>query len=376
MRARRSVGFGRVALVSFLFVAAAAHTASARQPAPQVPSGQKPEQKATTTPPDKVAPAPAADASAPAQPAAADASGAPGTKFVQPLAGPSIAVENERPIITHTDMVTLTVTVTDTYGRFVTGLGKNSFTVTDDKVEQDITFFSDEDAPVSLGVIFDVSGSMGKDKIARARDALKHFIETSHAGDEYFLIGFNHRSQVLMEKTRDADALLSKLTFVQTKGQTALYDACYLGVEKVTRGAHPKRALLIISDGQDNSSRYTFSELRRILKETDVLIYAIGITDNGNPNGSLDVVGQTILDELAGVSGGRAFFPDTAAEMNEIFERIAIELRHQYSIGYKPKNFVNNGKWHKVKVKVQPPRGLPRLFVRSKEGYFATTQPR
>jgi len=143
----------------------------------------------------------------------------------------------------------------------------------------------------------------------------------------------------------------------------------------VTRGTHPKRALLIISDGQDNSSRYTFSELRRVLKETDVLIYAIGITDTGNPNG-LDVVGQTILDELASVTGGHAFFPDTAAEMNEIFERIAIELRHQYSIGYKPKNFVNNGKWHKVKVKVQPPRGLPRLFVRTKDGYFATTQPR
>jgi Ca-activated chloride channel family protein len=165
------------------------------------------------------------------------------------------------------------------------------------------------------------------------------------------------------------------LTFVATKGQTALYDACYLGVEKVTRGTHPKRALLIISDGQDNSSRYTFSEMRRVLKETDVLIYAIGITDAGNPNG-LDVMGQTILDEIAAVTGGRAFFPDTAAEMNEIFERIAIELRHQYSIGYKPKNFVNNGKWHKLKVKVTPPRGLPRLYVRTKEGYFATTQPR
>jgi Ca-activated chloride channel family protein len=254
-------------------------------------------------------------------------------------------------------------------------LTKEAFTVLDDKEPQEITFFSDADAPVSLGVIFDVSGSMGKDKIAKARDALKHFIETSHNGDEYFLIGFNHRSQVLMEKTRDADALLTKLTFVQTKGQTALYDACYLGVEKVTRGVHPKRALLVISDGQDNSSRYTFSELRRVLKESDVLIYAIGITDGGDQT-SFGVAGQAILDELAGVSGGRAFFPDTAAEMNEIFERIAIELRHQYSIGYKPKNFVNNGKWHKLKVKVTPPRGLPRLFVRTKEGYYATTQPR
>ncbi|HJR09255.1 MAG TPA: VWA domain-containing protein [Pyrinomonadaceae bacterium] len=342
------------------------------------------QQKSTTQPaaaeqPNTSAAPQASPATATAQPVsspAAAASGGAAATTTTPAAGGGGSSGGDEQLIVNSDLITLNVTLTDMYGRFVTGLTKEAFTVFDEKEEQEISFFSDDDAPVSLGVIFDVSGSMGKDKIAKAREALKHFIETSHDGDEYFLIGFNHRSQVLMDKTRDADALLTKLTFVQTKGQTALYDACYLGVEKVTRGAHPKRALLIISDGQDNSSRYTFSELRRILKETDVLIYAIGITDNGNPNGSLDVVGQTILDELAGVSGGRAFFPDTAAEMNEIFERIAIELRHQYSIGYKPKNFVNNGKWHKVKVKVQPPRGLPRLFVRSKEGYYATTQPR
>ena len=387
MRARRSVGLGRVALVSFLFIASAAHAASALQPAPQEPSGQKQEQKTTaTTPPDKVAPAPAADASATnaatsnaAAPStttpAAGASGATGTKFVQPLAGPSIAVENDRPVITHTDMVTLTVTVTDTYGRFVTGLGKNSFTVTDDKVEQDITFFSDEDAPVSLGVIFDVSGSMGGEKINKAREALKKFIETSHTGDEYFLIGFNNRAQLLLDRTRDSDALMQKLTFVQTKGQTALYDACYLGVERVTRGAHPKRAVLLISDGQDNSSRYTFTELRRMLKESDVIIYAVGIVD-GSDESALGYGGRAILEELAGVSGGKAFFPSTGAEMNDTFERIALELRTQYSIGFRPTNFVNNGKWHKLKIKVQPPRGFPRLFVRGREGYYATTNPR
>jgi Ca-activated chloride channel homolog len=377
MRARRSVGLGRVALVSFLFVAAAAH-ASARQPAPQGPSGPKPEQKATTTPPDKVAPAAdasATNAAAPPKTTPADASGATGTKFVQPLAGPSIAVENERPVITHTDMVTLTVTVTDTYGRFVTGLGKNAFTVTDDKIEQDITFFSDEDAPVSLGVIFDVSGSMGGEKISKAREALKKFIETSHTGDEYFLIGFNNRAQLLLDRTRDSDSLMQKLTFVQTKGQTALYDACYLGVERVTRGAHPKRAVLLISDGQDNSSRYTFTELRRMLKESDVIIYAVGIVDGGDET-SLGYGGRAILEELAGVSGGKAFFPSTGAEMNDTFERIALELRTQYSIGFRPTNFVNNGKWHKLKIKVQPPRGFPRLFVRGREGYYATTNPR
>ncbi len=280
------------------------------------------------------------------------------------------------PVIVNSDLITMTVTVTDTYGRYVTGLHQNAFTVTDDKVPQEITFFSDDDAPVSLGVIFDFSRSMSGDKIQRAREALGRFMETSHGGDEYFLIGFNSRAQLLMDRTRDSDALMDKLTFVQTKGQTALYDACYLGVEKVTRGSHPKRAVLLISDGQDNSSRYTFSELRRLLKESDVLIYAIGILDGGDMGSSLGVAGQAILDELASVSGGKAFFPSSGAEMNEIFERIALELRHQYSIGYKPSNFVNDGKWHKLKVKVTPPRGLPRLFVRSKEGYYAVTNPR
>ncbi|HEX8457348.1 MAG TPA: VWA domain-containing protein [Pyrinomonadaceae bacterium] len=374
MRVRRHCPGLRSALVSshviacLLFVAANANFA--QQKAPTQATAEQPAGVSTTAP--QGAPATAQPAASPvASPVAAGVGAAAATS----AGGGAAATFGDEQLIVNTDLITLNVTLTDMYGRFVTGLTKEAFSVFDDKEPQDITFFSDDDAPVSLGVIFDVSGSMGKDKIAKAREALKHFIETSHNGDEYFMIGFNHRSQVLMDKTRDADALLTKLTFVQTKGQTALYDACYLGVEKVTRGAHPKRALLVISDGQDNSSRYTFSELRRVLKETDVIIYAIGIIDRSDPT-ALDVSGQTILDELAGVSGGRAFFPETAAEMNEIFERIAIELRHQYSIGYKPKNFTNDGKWHKIKVKVTPPRGLPRLYVRTKEGYYATTQPR
>jgi Ca-activated chloride channel family protein len=266
--------------------------------------------------------------------------------------------------------------VTDNYGRYVSGLDQKAFSIFDEKVAQEITFFSDDDAPVSVGVIFDVSGSMSGDKIRRAREALSRFIGTSHDSDEYFLIGFNSRAQLLLDKTRDGDAVLNKLTFVQPKSQTALYDACYLGVEKVTRGAHPKRALLLISDGQDNSSRYTFTELKRLLKESDVVVYSIGILDGSDAGSSLGMEGQGILDELSSVSGGKAFFPNTPAEMDEIFERIALELRHQYSIGYRPANFTNDGKWHRIKVKITPPRGLPKLFVRSKEGYYATTTPR
>ncbi len=279
--------------------------------------------------------------------------------------------EVEGPVIVNTDLITFTVTVTDTYGRYVSGLNKSAFTVLDEKKPQEITFFSDDDAPVSVGVLFDVSGSMGGDKVKRARDALSKFIQTSHNSDEYFLIAFNSRAQLLLDKTRDGNAVLDKLTFVQTRNNTALYDACYLGVEKVQRGSHPKRALLLISDGQDNNSRYTFNELRRLLKESDVVLYGIGILSGGDAGSSLGMEGQGVLDELASVSGGKAFFPRSSAEMDDIFEQIALELRHQYSIGYKPTDFTNDGRWHRIKVKVTPPRGLPHLFVRSKEGYYA-----
>jgi Ca-activated chloride channel family protein len=289
---------------------------------------------------------------------------------------PGKEIDPKETVIVNTDLVTLTVTVQDQFGRFVSGLGRSAFEVFDNSDKQDITFFSDEDAPVSVGVVFDVSGSMSGDKISRAREALRKFIQTSHNDDQYFLIGFNSRAQLLVDSTRDGDEVVNKLTFVQPKDQTALYDATYLGVQKVTRGAHKKRAILLISDGQDNQSRYTFSEVRRLLKESDVVVYAIGILDGSDMGSTMGMSGQAYLDELANISGGKAFFPNTGVEMDEIFERIALELRHQYSIGYRPSNFVNNGKWRKLKVKVTPPRGMPRLFVRTREGYYAITSPR
>jgi Ca-activated chloride channel homolog len=341
----RAVGVAQIFLV-IVFVSSAAFVVRPQEPSP---SPQKPLIEVTPTKPQPTPP--------------------PGQQKPTPDGNTGV-------LITNTDLITFTVTVTDTYGRFVSGLSKNAFTVTDEKKPQEITFFSDDDSPVSVGVIFDVSGSMSGEKVKRARDALSKFIQTSHNSDEYFLIAFNSRAQLLLDKTRDGNSVLDKLTFVNTKDNTALYDACYLGVEKVQRGSHPKRALLLISDGQDNNSRYTFNELRRLLKESDVVLYGIGILGGGDGGSALGMEGQGILDELASVSGGKAFFPRSAAEMDDIFEQIALELRHQYSIGYKPSNFTNDGKWHKVKVKVTAPRGLPRLFVRTKEGYFAIPSSR
>jgi Ca-activated chloride channel family protein len=292
--------------------------------------------------------------------------------FAQSPSPTPIPDDSDRPVKVKTDLVTLTLTVTDLYGRYVSGLAKNAFTISDNNQEQEIQFFSDSDAPVSVGILFDVSGSMSGEKILKAQKALSRFIMTSHPSDEYFLIGFNSRAQLLLDRTRDGDAVLRKLTMVQPQKDTALYDAVYLGVERVTRGSHQKRALLIISDGQDNASRYNFGEVRRLMKESDVVAYSVGIMDRSDSANTMGMQGQAFLEEISSVSGGKAFFPQSDVEMDEIFERIALELRHQYSLGYTPKDFEPNGKWRKVKVKVKPPRGLPRLTVRSRDGYFAT----
>lgn len=308
----------------------------------------------------------------PAKPEAAPPQNPPVTQQPEP------AKQEQRPssqdqvpvVKERTEVVTLTVTVTDPYNRLVTGLDKQNFVVYEDKIKQPIEFFADEDVPVSLGIIFDVSGSM-KGKIDRAREALKAFVQASHDNDDFFLVGFNQRANLLAEFT-DGEALLNKLTFVDTRGQTALYDAAYLGIEKVRQGRHNKRALLLISDGQDNSSRYSYGELRKLLKEADVQIYCIGIVElGGGSGGSLDLQGQSILEEMSQVTGGKAFFPRSAAELEDATTRIALELRRQYSIGYIPTNVKRDNRWHKIKVEVKPPRGLPKLTVRTKDGYYA-----
>lgn len=289
-----------------------------------------------------------------------------------PTPTPEPGLDDSSPVKVKTDLVTLTLTVTDPLGRYVSGLQKSAFSIIDSGEPQEITFFSDTDAPVSIGILFDISGSMSKDKIVKARTALSRFILTSHPSDEYFLIAFNNRAQLLLDRTRDGDAVLQKLTLIQPKNNTALYDAVYLGLERVTRGAHQKRALLIISDGQDNASRYNFGEVRRLMKEADVVTYAVGIVGGNDASSAAGMQGQAFLDEICSVSGGKSFYPQSDVEMDEIFDRIGLELRRQYSVGYTPKDFQPDGKWRKVKTKVKPPRGMPRLNVRGRDGYYAT----
>ncbi len=279
----------------------------------------------------------------------------------------TVQLPGEARLVINTDLVTLIVSVTDRTGRHISGLDPRAFTVYDDKVLQEIKFFSDADAPVSLAVIFDTSNSMSGDKIMRARDALAQFIETSHRADEYFLISFSDRAQLLLDRTGDPDAMLAKFTYVRPHGETALYDATYLGVEKVSRGSRPRRAILLITDGHDTCSRYTFKELRQSLQESDAVVYAIGILAFSR---SVARIGRMTLQELASVTGGKAFFPQNTAGMIDAFERIALELRSQYSLAYRPEDLTRERRWHRIKVEVKN-EDSSRLQVRTREGAFA-----
>ena len=287
---------------------------------------------------------------------------------VRPISAPSQRPDvfgNESEVV-NTDLVTLVVTVTDTQGHHVVGLEKSAFTIYDNKTRREISFFDDADEPLSVAVVFDVSGSMTEGKITRAKEALGSFIQTSHPQDEFYLIDFSSTARVLLEKTRDADAVAAKLTYIQPQGNTALCDAVYLGIDRLERGAPKKRVLLLISDGEDNNSRYSFAEIRRRLEESDVSIYSIGI--NVGPERVSN--GEDTLRKLAATSGGKAFFPGNAIEMNDAFEKIAVELRHQYSISFRPSDFVNRREWHSLKVSAGPLSGGSRLFVRTRRGYY------
>ncbi len=271
-----------------------------------------------------------------------------------------------------TELVSFTLTVTDRKGRAVEGLSPQDIEIFEDKVKQTIEHYTAADSPVSVGVVFDLSGSMQR-KLDSARQSLKRFVETSHNDDDFFVVGFNRQANLLAEFS-DGDSASRHLSFVKAQGETALYDAIYLGIEKALQGRHRRRALLLISDGQDNASRYSLAQVRHRLKEADVQLYAIGITRPGlSDKAELreEQRGQMILQDLAQLTGGQAFFISTEAELEQATSRVALELRHQYSLGYTPTNQQRDGQWRKIKVRINRPSEMPPVVIRVREGYFA-----
>ncbi len=277
-----------------------------------------------------------------------------------------------KPLKVDVSLVLVPVTITDPMNRLVTGLDKDNFQVFEGKDQQDIRHFSSEDAPVSIGVIFDMSGSMVS-KIERAREAVIEFFKTANPLDEFFMVAFADKPEEVSDFTSSVEDIQGKLVYTVPKGRTALLDAIYLGVSKMRQAKYQKKALLIISDGGDNHSRYTENEIKSQVKEADVLIYAIGIYDHymATPE---EALGPSLLGEIAELTGGRSFTIDNPNDLADVATKIGIELRNQYVIGYRPKNPGHDGKWRKIKVKLIPPKGLPPLKVYAKTGYYAPSE--
>ncbi|MFP5207475.1 MAG: VWA domain-containing protein [Acidobacteriota bacterium] len=267
------------------------------------------------------------------------------------------------------DMVLVPVTVTDPMNRLVTGLEENDFQVFENNGEQKITSFASEDAPVSIGIIFDLSGSMTS-KLVRAKESILQFIKTANPQDEFFVIGFNDRPELIEDFTSSVEDIEARLATVHAGHRTALLDAIYYGIAKMRVAKHERKALLIVSDGGDNRSRYTEGEVRAQVRESDVQIYAMGIFDPYAPNPE-ERMGPQLLQSLCEESGGRMYQVEDINELSDIAEKISTELRNQYVIGYRPGDLARDGKWRKLKVKVNPPPGLPPLTVYARTGYYA-----
>src|ERR1041385_8056211 len=269
------------------------------------------------------------------------------------------------------NLVLIPVTVTDPLNRFVTGLDKENFRVFEDKHEQRVSQCSSEDAPLSIGVIFDCSGSMGS-KLEKSRQAVAQFFKTANPEDEFFLVQFNDTADLVEHFTTSLEEIQNRLTFTQSKGRTALLDGIYLALHEMKKAKNPRKALLVISDGGDNNSRYTEPEIKNLVKEADVQIYGIGIYEAVAARGRTpeEAAGQGLLTEIAEQTGGRQYPVDNLNELPDIAAKIGVELRNQYVLGYSPANQQHDGKYRHVVVKLVQPRGMPTLRPFWKQGYY------
>jgi Ca-activated chloride channel homolog len=270
-----------------------------------------------------------------------------------------------------TSLVLVPVSVYDPTNHPVTGLEREHFKLFEDKVEQQVTHFSMDDEAVAVGIVLDTSGSMGN-KLRRARQAAKAFFQTANPEDEFFLVEFNDRPRLVVPLTTDADDIQTQLTFTVSKGRTALLDAIMLALYEVKKSDKKRKALLIISDGGDNCSRYSESEVRSRVREGDVLIYAIGVFEPYGSRGRTpeESAGPGLLTDISEQTGGRHFPTDTI-ELPDIAAKIGIELRNRYLLGYSPTHRERDGRYHRVQVKVVAPRGLPPLRASWRMGYYA-----
>lgn len=275
----------------------------------------------------------------------------------------------------------LTITVNDRNGNYVIGLPRNAFTVLDGKQEMEITSFSTQDAPVSIAIVIDQSGSiysLGKKHLNLVTRSLARFIQLGHRSNEYFVIGFKETPNVVLEGSRDWNQVieaLNKISALPAQGQSAVYDSCRLGIEKVLAGTHSKKAVVLISDGQDNTSKTSFNGLVRLIRENEVLLYSIGGNSREYYSSSLGAEGSAFLEELSKHSGGLSLFPNSeqnSEQMAEALEIVARDLHSQYNVAFRPAKSIQAGKCYSFKVRLKVMPNDPEnksLKVRSRESY-------
>ena len=274
-------------------------------------------------------------------------------------------------ILVHSDLVLIPVTVTDGGGSVVTGLQKEHFTLFEDKVQQVITHFASEDAPASIGFVFDTSDSM-RPKLHKAREAVAALLNEANREDEFFLVQFSTHPELVVPMTRRREDIRTRVETLQVSGATALLDAVTLAMEEMKNARHTRKAIIIISDGEDNSSRGSMVQFKAAVREADVLIYAIGIESGDyNPTWGPQVVsGAAFLREITKQTGGRLIEVQKLKQLPEAASRIGEWLRRQYVLGYAPNNSAHNGGYHHIQLKLSKAKGFPRLHAFWRLGYY------
>jgi Ca-activated chloride channel family protein len=268
-------------------------------------------------------------------------------------------------------LVLIPVHVTTPDGFSVTNLTKENFALAEDNVEQTITTFSKDDAPLSVGLLFDSSGSM-HNKMVKSSEAVATFFKTSNADDEFFLVEFNERPKLLVPFTPDSDEIYRRVARIRPFGRTSLLDAIHLAMVNMKKARNFRKAIVVLSDGGDNRSRFTSSEIKNALLETDVQLFAMGIFDEDARRQTVEEQnGPRLLDALAEQTGGRLYTVDNLDDLESISARISQELRNQYLLGYSPSNGSRDGKYRQVRLKLDAPAELPKLRTNYRHGYYA-----
>jgi VWFA-related protein len=272
------------------------------------------------------------------------------------------------------NLVVLHTTVLDDRGRFADGLKQENFRILEDKVEQKLSVFKREDVPVSMGLVIDNSGSM-RDKRPRVNEAAITLVESSNPQDEAFVVNFNDDFYLDLDKdfTSSVPELKEALERIDSRGSTALYDAIIGSLDHLKKASKDKRVLLVVTDGEDNTSRNSLEKTIREVQKTDTVVYTIGLLSQESKKNAKRA--KKALEDIARASGGLSYFPENVEDVHNICQQVAHDIRNQYTLAYYPSNSRRDGTFRAVSVEVIPPRGRGKLVARTRNGYYAPNTP-